>query len=180
MESLCFHQFDKAVIVYSLIRKQDKVMSVKMIGASSGPIAPRFLQPGCSREWKGRTICRLTLGKCRGGANRLRHKHQQQSCTSGVGNGCCTSKAVSRLLGGFSRMKISVLQRKKGSHMFLSKPNRCLDVVSVFFRECRVTDLSAATLYNTLQRLIANQFLGCSLVKVSSMIQLNNQKIVIK
>lgn len=64
--------------------------------------------------------------------------------------------------------------------MFLSKPNRCPDVVSVFFRECRVTDLSAATLYNTLQRLVANQFLGYSLVKVSSMIQLNNQKIVIK
>lgn len=64
--------------------------------------------------------------------------------------------------------------------MFLSKLNRCPDVMSVFFRECEETDLSAATLYNTLQRLITNQFLGCSLMKISSMVQINNQKIVIK
>lgn len=63
MESLFFHLFDKAVIFYPLVKEWDKVMSVKMMEASSGPIAPHFLQPGRSREWKGRTIYRLTLGK---------------------------------------------------------------------------------------------------------------------
>lgn len=56
MESLFFHLFDKAVIFYP-------IMSVKMMEASSGPIAPHFLQPGRSREWKGRTVYRLMLGK---------------------------------------------------------------------------------------------------------------------
>lgn len=63
MESLFFHLFDKAVIFYPLVKEWDKVMSVKMMEASSGPIAPHFLQPGRSREWKGGTIYRLTLGK---------------------------------------------------------------------------------------------------------------------
>lgn len=118
MESLFFHLFDKAVIFYPLVRKRDKVMSVKMMEASSEPIAPCFLQPGSSREWKGRTFCRLTLGKCTGGANRLRHKHQQQSCTSWVGNGCCSPKAVSRLLGGLSKMKLVFFKEKKACICF--------------------------------------------------------------
>lgn len=48
MESLFFHLFDKVVIFYALVREWDKVMSVKMMEASSGPIAPPFLQPGHS------------------------------------------------------------------------------------------------------------------------------------
>lgn len=69
---------------------------------------------------------------------------------------------------------------KKDLHMSWSKLNRCPDVMSVFFRECGITGLSMATLYTTLQRLIANQFLGCSLMKLASMIQINNLKTLIK
>lgn len=75
-----------------------------------------------------------------------------------------------------------VLERKKNKELayVLGKLNRCLDVMSAFFRECGPTDLSTASFCSTLEQLISNQFLGCNLMKLSSMIQIINLKSSIK